>query len=215
MKRLLSHLNGSELFVAFTALAALTHSTWSLAVVFGGLEPDFGLSWIGWIIPGFFIALSIDVGLLVTSMQLRSGSRTWQRYIAFVVLALSMFSLQLYYSITHAPLVPLSAGVRIDWIPFLSLFRDAMIWIVPLLLPIAITLHSFSGNDRPEPMPSSSTALALVAQDGPERVVIEKPEHFEVECQYPECAWSGVYENPASAKAALTAHQRAHKVKVS
>jgi hypothetical protein len=147
MRKILSHLLGSP-FVLVTSVAALIHSSWALATIFGGTEPALGGEWLGWLIPGVLTAISIDVGLLSTSMQIRDGKGNRARMATFVVLAASMFLLQFFYAVTHFPNVPLSAGVRPEWAAFLSFFRDAMIVVGPALLPVAITLHTFA-NEKP------------------------------------------------------------------
>src|SRR5215470_2515754 len=100
MKRMISHLLSSP-FVLVTSVAALIHSSWTLAVSFGGLEPTtFGMNWLGWLIPGLLLAISVDVGLLQISMEIKSGKRDRNRMAGFIVLALAMFILQLAFMIT-------------------------------------------------------------------------------------------------------------------
>lgn len=212
--KLLRHI-GSSPFVAMTALSALIHSAWTLSILFGGTEPPLSLAWAGWVLPGFLIAASIDVGLLYTSLQIRSGDRALTRYAVFVTLAFSMFALQLFYIISHMPVVALAPGVRAEWQPALTLFRDSMILLAPALLPIAITLHSIGDFQKKPTTAEASTALALVSQADPELVIEEPaPKTYEIECHEPGCVWSGVYVDARAARFALQAHQRTHKVKV-
>jgi len=213
MKRVLIHVLSSP-FVLVTSTAALIHSSWTLAVIFGGLEPTtFGPAWLGWLIPGVLLAISVDVGLLQVSMEIKDGRRDRNRLAAFIVLAAAMFILQLAYAITHFPALALSTGVRLDWAPTLSLFRDSLIVIGPALLPIGITLHTFADAGKaPAPqLAAASTALAVVPQ--PDLVTIEPVAEdqpaartFESEC--PDCDWAGSYTTADGARAALNAHRR-------
>jgi len=208
MKRVLTHVLQSP-FVLVTSTAALIHSSWTLAVIFGGLEPRFGLAWIGWLIPGALLAISVDVGLLQVSTEIKDGRRDRSRLAAFIVLALAMFILQLAYAITHFPLLALSEGVRPDWSGALALFRDSLIVIGPALLPIGITLHTFSDNDRrteSAAVESASSALAIRPQDDP--VQIELPDPVEIECQ--KCDWAGTYPSYERAQMALKSHSKKH-----
>ncbi len=135
-------------FVASVSVAAFTHSSWSLATVFSGHEPSFGLAWLGWIIPGALIAGSVDIGLLHLAARIQHRQeRTLGRVTAFAVLCAGMFALQGLYVASHMPVIELGPGVRADWIPAVSLFRDSMLIVVPGLLPLALILHTISGAE--------------------------------------------------------------------
>ena len=77
MKRILSH-TLRQPFIFSTGLAALVHSTWSVSTLFTGTEPypQFSAAWFAWVLPGFLIAFSLDVGQIVTSAEIRDGSRS-------------------------------------------------------------------------------------------------------------------------------------------
>jgi len=208
MKRVLIHVLQSP-FVLVTSTAALIHSSWTLAIIFGGTEPAFGLGWIGWLIPGALLAISVDVGLLQVSTEIKDGRRDRSRLAAFIVLALAMFVLQLAYAITHFPALALSAGVRAEWSGALAWFRDSLIVIGPALLPIGIILHTFADSDhRTESahVQSSSSALAIVPQD--DQIRVEVPDPVEIEC--PKCAWAGTYPSYERAQMALKSHSKKH-----
>jgi hypothetical protein len=135
-------------FVASVSIAAFTHSSWSLATVFSGHEPQFGLSWVGWIVPAALIAASIDIGLLSLAAQIKHrDQRTWGRVLSFTLLCAGMFALQGLYVASHMPVIELGPGVRQAWLPAASLFRDSMLIVVPGLLPLALILHTISGAE--------------------------------------------------------------------
>jgi hypothetical protein len=193
MKKVITHLIKSP-FVLFTSIAALIHSSWALSAIFGGREPDMSWAWVGWVIPGFLLAASIDVGLLSTALAVERGDRSKARLVTFVVLAVSMFLLQFFYAETHYPDIALSAGVRQEWVSVFTLVRDAMIVIGPLLLPTAITLHTFANRKEVEPIIEvTSTALVL-------------PSGITAKCPY--CEWTRNFETGFLAQRALDLHQK-------
>lgn len=195
MRSVFSHLLKSP-FVLFTSIAALIHSSWALSTVFGGKEPPMGFEWLGWVIPGFLLAASIDVGLLSTALAIEHGGSSKARLITFVVLAISMFLLQFFYSTTHFPDIALSAGVRPEWAGGFSLVRDAMIVIAPLLLPVAISLHTFAAAKKvPEPVTETSLATVTVMPAG-----------ITAKCPY--CNWTRNFDSGILAQRALDVHTK-------
>lgn len=133
-------------FVLVTSLAAIVHSTWSLGIMFTGYVPAVGLtaSFLYWLIPSFFVAVAIDVGLMATSADIRAGNRHWGKLLAFLSLSLSMYFLQFLYIAHHMPDVTLGAGVRSSWLPLVGLIRDAALFAIPGLLPLSISLYTVS-----------------------------------------------------------------------
>src|SRR5262245_22343166 len=77
-------------FLTAVSIAAITHSTWAFATMFAGLEPhpQFEFAWWSWVIPGFLLAFSIDIGLLALGTRIRSGERTRSILGAFGVLCI-------------------------------------------------------------------------------------------------------------------------------
>lgn len=145
----------SEPFITSTGIAAFVHSTWALAVMFSGQPPpitDFVtlLQWALLVLPAALIAFSVDVGQIVTSSQLRNGQRNRAKYATFFLLAAATFYLQWLYMIHHVPALELGAGVRGDWAAGIATIRDASVWIVPALLPLATLLYTFSHGGTTE-----------------------------------------------------------------
>lgn len=212
--KVLSHLR-TQPFLAAVSLAAALHSSWSFSTLFTGLEPhpQFTPSWFAWIIPGVMLAFSVDIGLLTLANQIRLGQRTKGKLLAFAVLCGAMGFLQFLYIAAHMPEVALGAGVRSEWIGLVSLLRDASIWILPLLLPTALTLFAFS-ESAPERTATPSSAMALVPQDSVEPMIIETPGAAFVDIQCEQCEWGGSYDTSRKAQNALTAHRRTHKIAV-
>lgn len=139
-----------EPFIASTGAAAFVHSTWSLTVLFSGRppvltgDPGIFVQWLLFVLPAAFIAFAIDVGQIVTSAQIRSGKRNIAKIVTFGVLALATYYLQWQYIVHHIPALELGDGIRSDWAASITTMRDAAVWVIPALLPIATTLYTIS-----------------------------------------------------------------------
>jgi len=144
----------SQPFVASTSIAALVHSTWSLCTFMGGDQPTDPLHLVGWLLPGFLLAFSLDVGLLWTAVSINRKEGGKGMYAAMGVLLLAMFYLQWLYMAIHLPEVSLGAGVRQQWIDAISFGRDMSLFVVPALLPISVGLFTFSRRDAHQTMVS-------------------------------------------------------------
>lgn len=154
MKSFLKHIF-EQPFVFATGLAALAHSTWALATLFTGEEPhpQFSGAWFAWVIPAFLIAFAMDVGQIVTSAEIRSGQRTFTKYVTFGVFALATYFLQWLYIVHHIPALDLADGVRADWSEMVTTIRDLAIFIIPALLPASTLLYTFSSQHHEQPQP--------------------------------------------------------------
>jgi hypothetical protein len=230
MKQAINHLV-SQPFIAATSVAALVHSTWSLGTLFSGKQPD-GLSFevVGWLLPAFLIALSFDIGQVVTSHEIRQGNKSLAKRLTFVVFSLATYYLQWLYIAHHMPLLTLSAGVRAEWAGAAQLMRDAAIWVIPALLPLSTLLYTFSHGDSPIASPDAHADKAPQSVDvslsmPPETPVIMEvsqmalpegvqptvvtTETFTAAC--PDCDWvKHEYPSASQAKAGLLSHRR-HK----
>ncbi len=215
-------------FVAATALAALMHSTWSLGTLFAGTQPTAGVTveFLGWLLPALLIAFSMDIGMLATAAEIRSGARSKAKYLTFAVLALSMYYLQWTYIAHHMPALDLGAGVNAAAAPFATGLRDAALWVIPGLLPLSVLLYTFStaANGQSQGMSAAISANAIAAnlpteadteatQEAPAVAAIAKPANgkkakgkIAVQCQ--DCDWHGEYTSERSATNALLAHRK-------
>lgn len=197
-------------FVFATGLAALVHSTWSLGTLFAGNEPaQFTFAWFSWVIPAFLIAFALDVGQIVTSSEIRAGSRSRRKYITFAVFALATYYLQWVYMVHHMPDLALSPGIRETWGSIVTLFRDCAIWIIPALLPLSTLLYTLSSDDmQPIEQPQAKTELEISAEL--EQLIPVLPaETIHVICE--DCGeWSKTYDNHDSAERGLRTHQARH-----
>lgn len=140
----------SEPFVTATGMAALMHSTWSLAMMFSGGIPDpqtQAVAWLGVVVPAFLLAFAIDVGQIKTSADIRRGNANAGKKLTFFVLALATYYLQWIFMVHHAPALNLGEGVRLDWRPGVTALRDLAIFVVPALLPISTFLYTVSNAD--------------------------------------------------------------------
>lgn len=214
----------NHLFIATTGAAALIHSTWSLAVFFGGQEPKQGSQdWWGWIIPGLLLAISIDIGQIATSAQIAKGERTPAKYATFALLAVATYFLQWLYLAHHIPLITLGPGVNQNVVPFATGVRDIALWFLPALLPISTLLYTFSygkvAKQRKEMMTIKQTtqtevrverptAIHLQSVDAPQIAAASQDakDRYEVRCD--DCDWMGSYTAPRGATNALVAHRR-------
>lgn len=209
-------------FVIATGFAALVHSTWTLATIFNGPEPKtVDGHWFAWVLAAFLFAFAIDVGQIAISVELRGGERTRAKFIAFAVLAALTYFFQWWYVAMHLPDMPLSAGVRTDWLPFATTLRDAALWVVPGALPLATTIYTFS-YAKPKIARSAKSANAPAiapATTLKEKAIvpfpkldadftIERPPEFPARCNL--CGWEELYATKRSATNALVAHNRHH-----
>jgi hypothetical protein len=132
-------------FIVATGLAALVHSTWGLATLFGGQQPE-GWLIVGWITPALLIAFALDVGQIATSAEIRQHGLTVGRGVTFFVFAAATYYLQWLYIAHHMPALQLGAGVS-DMARTTAVYmRDAAVWIIPAFLPLSTVLYTFSGK---------------------------------------------------------------------
>jgi hypothetical protein len=210
-------------FVAATASAALMHSTWSLGTLFAGTQPEAGLTiaFMGWLVPALLIAFSMDIGMLATASDIRSGQRSKAKYLTFAVLALSMYFLQWLYIAHHMPALALGAGVNAAAVPIATGLRDAALWLIPGLLPLSVLLYTFSTAAIPSQGKAAVISANVNAADLPTDVTQETPAvaapartangqkakgKIAVQCQ--DCDWHGEYSTERSATNALLAHRK-------
>lgn len=154
MRRIRDLLNAvfSEPFILATGVAAWLHSAWALAMMFSGAIPDIRTQPALWFIaslPAGLLAFSIDVGQVVTANEIRNGQRNSGKVLTFVALAIATYYLQWVYMAAHVPALALGDGVRPEWRMVAELIRDAAIWIIPALLPVATTLYTISNATLP------------------------------------------------------------------
>lgn len=220
--KFLKHMS-ENLFITFTGIAALVHSTWSLGTMFSGEAPE-GDWWAfaAWVLPAFFVAFAMDIGQISTSAAIRHNGLTWQRGITFFVFALATYYLQFLYIAHHLPLLNLAAGISDSHRDLVKTSVDASIWILPLFLPLATMLYTISDGDvkaepkatEPDNQGDKRKNEALLINDEKTREfddfsslaeeIIPVP-MYKVECQ--SCGWHREYESEKSAERALRTHQ--------
>ena len=221
----LKHMS-ENLFVTFTGIAALVHSTWSLGTMFSGQAPNGDwLAYAGWVLPAFFVAFAMDIGQISTSAAIRHNGLTWQRAFAFFVFSVATYYLQFLYIAHHMPALDIALGISAEHHPAVQTARDAAIWILPLLLPLSTMLYTISDGDNKKqaikPQAPEAT-ITMVIEDLPlieEKVMetesfsmlteerIQEPK-FLAECA--DCGWHKEYEDVAKASRALRTHQNLH-----
>lgn len=198
----------SQPFVVATGVAALIHSTWALGTLFAGLQPDPAIdgwfAYAAWLLPALLIAFALDVGQIATSAEIRQGNRTRARYLTFIVLSGATFYLQWLYMAHHMPSLELAKGVRDLWGPVPGFMRDAAVWVIPALLPLATTLYTLSDGA----VPTRTDNAAPTVSPGTAIVPVIEVESAITSVSCPHCSWTGEYKTGNSAQMALKAHLR-------
>lgn len=223
--KFLKHMS-ENLFITFTGIAALVHSTWSLGTMFSGVAPS-GDWWAyaAWVLPAFFVAFALDVGQISTSAAIRHNGLTWQRGLAFFVFAVATYYLQFLYIAHHMPSLPIASGVSQfhQWTVVTA--RDAAIWILPLLLPLSTMLYTISDGDNKEqpiaaPLPEPTISIDKAAPPLIEEKVtgfsssVMLAEEIIQEPKYPahcdDCGWHNEFLTDKAATRALRTHKNLH-----
>lgn len=206
-------------FIAATGAAALLHSTWSLATLFAGEQPESLLHLAGWLIPALLIAFALDVGQISTSAQIRESGLTVARAVTFFVFAVATWYLQFLYIVHHMPALELSAGISDAHRQAALVLRDFAMWLIPALLPISTVLYTFSGDNSQQHEQKTAESEQLQQQptisiENPQEpaalpdmplLAAEHPDH-RATC---DCGWmKDGYTSQDSADRALRAHQQ-------
>lgn len=212
-----------NLFITFTGIAALVHSTWSLGTMFSGVAPS-GDWWayLGWVIPAFMVAFAMDVGQISTSAAIRHNGLTWQRAVTFCVFAVATYYLQFLYIAHHLPMLELAQGLSAVHRDNVKTAVDAAIWILPLFLPLSTILYTLSGGENKEQPIAPTHPEPTIAIESPENPMLEEKSSdiapfsielipqakFEAHCS--DCGWSKEYEDSTKAARALNTHKSIH-----
>lgn len=203
-------------FVTATGLAALVHSTWSLGTLFSGQQPDAAVNWqfVGWLLPALLIAFALDVGQIVTSAEIRQQGLNIGRGLTFFVFAAATYYLQWLYIAHHMPLLDIAPGVSAVAQATARSLRDAAIWLIPALLPLATLLYTLSGGQRQErsAVPPIKPIVVTAAQPEPEMLKLQHSEPLALDGGHvvtcAACGWSRSYDAEASAQRGLAGHMR-------
>lgn len=220
--KFLGHMR-ENLFITFTGIAALVHSTWSLGTMFSGVAPiNNHVALAGWLLPAFFVAFAMDVGQISTSAAIRHHGLTWQRALAFFVFAVATYYLQFLYIAHHMPALDIAAGIS-DWHrAAVQTSRDAAIWILPLLLPLSTMLYTISDSDSKEQPKAEKQEASGILIESPEKPMLEEKSReiavldiglipqakFAAHCE--DCGWHKEYDDSRHAARALNTHQSIH-----
>lgn len=160
MKQPKFHLD--QWFVFMVGIAALIHSTWSIATFSGGEAPTVTgdpltiLSWVWWCVPGFLAAFALEVGQVETARQIKRGQgrrfKVWRvnvnvKVITFVLLSAGTYLFQLVYLLHHFPTLPMSAGLSVTSQAAAKTVMEIVTWLSPLLLPLSMWM-SVASDER-------------------------------------------------------------------
>lgn len=212
--KFLKHMS-ENLFITFTGIAALVHSTWTLGTMFSGVAPE-GDYWklAGWLLPAFFVAFAMDVGQISTSADIRHKGLTARRGVTFLVFAVATYYLQFVYIAHHMPLLPIANGVSAAHKENVAMLVDAGIWILPMLLPLATMLYTISGSDdKPKEKEQAPIVLTEPISTEIKAPIILEAEtvlepSFRAFCE--DCGWEKSYDSEKTAARALNTHQSLH-----
>jgi hypothetical protein len=217
-------------FVTGAGVSALVHSTWSLGTLFSGEQPAFIYDnvWsyfanVYWLLPALLIAFAMDIGQIETSRKIRHEGLTWQRGLTFFVFALATYYLQFLYIAHHMPALQIQAGVSDFHRIAVTELRNASIWILPALLPLATLLYTLSDDKHAkkgqehrikQDVGTQEHEIAIVSVNPDMADWIVDPDSLhEISC--PDCDWSGnTYKTERSAQLALQAHRRHCEVSI-
>lgn len=203
----------AHVFIFTAAFAALVHSTWSLSTGFGGIEPpQLTSAWWAWLLPGFALAFSFDVGQVATSTLIQRGNRSAFLYATFGVCAVATYYLQWLYIAIHLPTLPLSTAINPAMQSFAIGFRDLMPWILPALLPLSTFLYTFSYAKPKKPTAKTVTTVTQVKIETPVQNALQVTDVPQIEaghaisCEL--CDWTATKDTKRGAQNALNAHKR-------
>lgn len=225
----------SEIFVVATGIAAFFHSTNVLGFLFNAEQPAIEniSSWIqfvhflGWIVPSALIALTLDIGQIATSHEIKQHGLTIPRALTFLTFALATYNLQWVYLSLHLPELVLGIGVSSQYRDASILLLNAQQWIIPALLPLATLLYTFSGDKPSAETMHSETAIpqisiepvldklppmleansAIETHDDSHLLHFEEDEAINL-LWCPDCHWNtGEKESMDAAQRALRVHQ--------
>lgn len=179
----------SNVFVFTTGIAAFVHSTWALGTFFAGPEPEQGTgAWLAWAIPAMLIAFALDIGQINTAGEIKNGNRSAAKYATFAILAIATYYLQFLYIAHHMPALELAVGIGHDAQHAAAWLRDAAIWVLPALMPLATVMYTLSGTHETQPVSApeaepliESSALAVTDTDNVDIVVVAPAESTENE----------------------------------
>lgn len=135
-------------FISATGAAALVHSTWALATLFAGEQPEGIWHLLGWLLPALLIAFALDVGQIATSAEIREHGLSFARGVTFLVFSGATYYLQWLYIAHHMPALELAPGISEIAHNTAVYMRDAALWLIPALLPLSTLLYTFSGGKR-------------------------------------------------------------------
>jgi len=207
-------IKASEVFVIATGIAAFFHSTNVLGTLFNAEQPAIEniVTWIqfvhflGWIVPSGLIALTLDIGQIATSHEIKQHGLTWPRALTFLTFALATYNLQWVYLSLHMPELILGDGVSEQYQHASILLLNAQQWIIPALLPLATLLYTFSGDNQQKPLRKQHESKHVSIVDTMPFMPIEQNEHVAI-CDI--CGWqSEVKETSGKAAQSLAAHKR-------
>lgn len=219
MRNLISHLNP---FILTTGIAAFIHSTWSLATIFAGSQPNGIIEIVFWLIPAMAIAFALDVGQIATSVEIANHHgrkiEVWPKYITFILFAFATYYLQWWHLVHHFPIEALTNGVPTEWVAGITYWSNMAIFIAPLLLPASTLMYTF-GYGKPKDksgimeIPKSEPIVITKKGDDIKEIpakIIDNPASeatlFFANCDL--CSWSESFDTDRKAKHNLTRHKK-------
>jgi len=228
----------AHIFVLFAGISSAIHNTWTVGYYFNGEQPPVEsitsliqfIHFLGWILPALLTAITLDVGQIVTSYEIKKHGLTIWRGLTFTLLAISTYYLQWLYLANHMPNLHLSDAIIGTSKEYAVLWNSASMWIIPLLMPLSVILYTFSGNKQSAENLHSETVMpeiriSKIEDTQPPQLEAKSANplledshllHFEENESVnllwcPDCGWNtGEKESLDVAHRALRVHQSRH-----
>lgn len=215
----------SEPFIVAIGVATWAHSAWAWSAAFGVPMRDlqFSSNWIATLLallPGALMAFAIDVGQIHTVHEIRKGAGGYAMRIMFFVLAGATALMQWIYIVVHFPALTLGAGIRPEWEGGIRIAFDSMVFVLPILMPVAMVLYTFGAKSNVATKPQSAPLEQMqpprikASHNGASQGAIAQDANGEWVKTCALCEWeSGAKPTERSATNAYNAHTRSGKHK--
>lgn len=209
------------LFILVVAIAAFGHSAWVISTMFGGKEPPFD-PWIfgahfNWMSSGWLVAFALDFGMFVISHDIQDNRGNGWKWVAFIVLSVFTYTLQLTYMAIHKDPVALGGGVKPEAAGFAQFILDYGLYWFPLMLPLSTAIYTLAYREKKAPEDVKIEASVIknqpIPEDNTDKIVpiaepdvlptIEAPKYPAV-CPY--CDFNEEYDTIRKSQVNLTRH---------
>lgn len=221
------------LFILIVAIAAFGHSAWVISTMFGGKEPAFDPWLLGthfnWASSGWLVAFALDFGMFVISHDIQENRGNGWKWVAFGVLSLFTYSLQLTYMAIHKDPIALGGGVKPEAAGLAQFVLDYGLYWFPLMLPMSTAIYTLAYREKPVKIENSDSqkepeSVKEIYKNQPileakENTNLPEPEimpaieapkvEYTAKCEI--CGWEKKSFSETGIKIAQTKHMNTHK----